>query len=102
MSPKDPILDLFIGRDGSAWRLYFAPRSLLPPDFARRVNAKRELYPITGRPDAEDLRQFMWETDSPFECRLIADGGMEIRAEGRSAITLLVWLRNFALTDANP
>jgi hypothetical protein len=97
MSPKTPVVDLFIGRDASAWRLYFAPRSCVPAAFARRVNERREIYPV-GRPDAEDLRQFMWETDSPYEHRVTADGGIEILAEGRSAITLIGWLRD--LVDA--
>jgi len=35
----------------------------------------------------------MWETDSPFERRVTADGGVEIIAKGRSAITLVVWLQ---------
>jgi len=42
----------------------------------------------------------MGETDSPYQHRRIADGGLEIRAEGRSAVTLLVWLD--ALVRAAP
>jgi hypothetical protein len=34
----------------------------------------------------------MWATDSPYEHRRVNDGGVEIRAEGRCAVTLLVWL----------
>lgn len=91
MTEKAPVLDIFIGRHGDAWRLYFAPLSWMPAMLGVRTNGRREIFPV-GRPDADDLEKFMWATDSPYEHRPIADGGIEIRAEGRSAVTLLVWL----------
>jgi len=36
----------------------------------------------------------MWETDAPFARSPTTDGGIEIRAEGRSAVTLAVWLQD--------
>ena len=56
-----------------------------------RANGCREIFPV-ARPDANDLANFMFQTDSPYQHRRIADGGVEIRTEGRSAVTLLVWL----------
>jgi hypothetical protein len=50
-----------------------------------------EIFPV-ARPDADDLERFMWDTDSPYDHRRTTDGGLEIRAEGRSAMTLVVWL----------
>ena len=85
------MLDVFIGRRGDAWRLVFAPLSWMPPMLGVRANGCREIFPV-ARPDADDLAKFMGETDSPYEHHRIADGGVEIRAEGRSAVTLLVWL----------
>jgi hypothetical protein len=43
-------------------------------------------------PDWNQLERFMWETDSPYEKRLTTSGGAEIRARGRSAVTLVSWL----------
>jgi hypothetical protein len=47
-----------------------------------------------GRPDVADLDAFTWECDAPFERHATADGGVEIRAEGRSAVVLVTWLRD--------
>jgi hypothetical protein len=64
-----------------------------------RMDEHREIYPV-ARPDAADLDRFMFETDSPYEHRVTADGGLEIRAAGRSAITLLVWLEGIVSASA--
>lgn len=99
MTEKAPVLDVFIGRHGDGWRMVFAPASWMPPMLQVWANDRREIFPV-ARPDADDLAKFMGKTDSPYESRRIADGGLEIRAEGRSAVTLLVWLD--ALVRAAP
>src|ERR1700730_4024991 len=91
MTQKAPVLDLFIGRHGHAWRLYVAPASWRPGVLRTRMDEHREVFPV-ARPDADDLERFMWETDSPYEHRRTGDGGVEILAKGRAAVTLLVWL----------
>jgi hypothetical protein len=91
MISKAPVLDLFIGRDGDAWRLYVAATSWKPMLLLDRMDERGSVFPV-GKPDVADLARFMWNVDSPFEKRLTADGGVEILAKGRSAIALLVWL----------
>jgi len=88
---KTPVLDLLIARDGDAWRLYLAPLSWRPGLLLMRMGKDGTVFPV-ARPDPEDLERFMWETDSPYEQRRTNDGGIEIVAKGRSAVTLLVWL----------
>jgi hypothetical protein len=97
MTEKAPLLDVFIGRHGSAWRMYFAPASWRPSMLQSWMNEHREIFPV-ARPDAGDLEKFMWATDSPYQHRKTADGGLEIRAEGRSGVTLLVWLDELVLS----
>jgi hypothetical protein len=58
-----------------------------------RADEHREIFPV-AKPDADDFDRFMRETDSPYEYRRTSDGGIEILAEGRSAVTLLVWLED--------
>jgi hypothetical protein len=91
MREQLPVLDLFIGRDGDAWRLYLAPGSWVPGLLAVRVDEHREVHPV-AKPDAEDLDRFMFDADAPYGHRRTSDGGMEIIARGRSAICLLIWL----------
>jgi len=91
MIPKAPVLDIFIGRDGEAWRIYLASTSWKPGLLRSRMDEHGQVFPV-ARPDIEDLDRFMWEVDSPFERRPTTDGGVEILAKGRSAVTLLVWL----------
>jgi hypothetical protein len=93
MNPKTPVLDLFIGRDHDAWRLYVAETSWTPGLLRARMDEHGEIFPV-ARPDADDLDKFMFETDSPYEHRRTSDGGIEILAKGRSAVTLLVWLED--------
>jgi hypothetical protein len=95
--PKAPVIDIFIGRDGDAWRLYVAPRSWWP-GFLWNRGDERGVFPV-ARPDVEDLDRCMWDNDSPFERRPTTDGGVEILAKGRSAITLLVWLERIVGTN---
>jgi hypothetical protein len=93
MTEKTPVLDLFIGRDGDAWRLYVAPASWRPGLLQMRMDEHGEIFPV-AQPDPDDLERFMWDTDSPYEQRRTGDGGVEILAKGRSAVTLLVWLED--------
>jgi hypothetical protein len=99
MTPKSPAIDVFIGRDGDVWRMYFAPRSWVPLLLFRSMGPNREIYPV-ARPDADDLDRHMWESDSPYEARKTSDGGLEIRAAGRSAICLLLWLEDLVKRGA--
>lgn len=71
--------------------MYSAPSSWRTP-FGSSMDQRGDVFPVQ-RPDIADLDRFMWETDSPFERRVTADGGVEIIAKGRSAITLVVWLQ---------
>src|SRR5580658_2702135 len=91
MTPKAPVLDLFIGRDGQGWRLYVAATSWKPLLLRDRKDERGSVFPV-AKPDPDDLDKFMFETDSPYEARRTTDGGVEILAKGRSAVTLLVWL----------
>jgi hypothetical protein len=93
MEPKAPVLDLFIGRDHDAWRLYVAPNSRDAGLLRMRLDDSGTIFPV-AKPDADDLDRFMFETDSPYEHRRSVDGGLEILAMGRSAVTLLVWLED--------
>jgi hypothetical protein len=98
MTPKAPVLDLFIGRDGDPWRLYVAPTSWRPMLLRDRMGERGSIFPV-AKPDAEDLDRFMWKLDSQYDKRVTADGGVEILAKGRSAIALLVWLEGLVGAD---
>jgi len=81
-------------RSGSARCTYVGPEGRVSiivrgcPEYrVRSLTA----FPV-AKPDADDLERFMLETDSPYEHRRTSDGGIEILANGRSAVTLLVWL----------
>jgi hypothetical protein len=92
VAPKTPVLDLFIGRDGDAWRLYVAPTSWMPELLRRRMDERGEIFPVAA-PDLADLDRLMGNADAPFVRRPTTDGGMEIFARGRSAEVLIGWLR---------
>jgi hypothetical protein len=91
MKDQAPVLDVFIGRAGDAWKLYSAPLSWRTP-FLPYMDARGDIYPVR-QPDLEDLERFMWESDSPYGPRPTSDGGLQIVARGRSAVTLAVWLQ---------
>jgi hypothetical protein len=92
MTPKSPVLDLFIGRDGDAWRLYVAPTSWKPELLRRRMDERGEIFPVAA-PDLADLDRVMGNAGAPFERRPTTDGGVEVLAQGRSAkVLLLGWL----------
>jgi len=65
MIPKAPVLDIFIGRRGDAWRLDVAPSSWKPGLLWIRMDGHGEIFPV-ARPDVDDLDRFMWDVDSPF------------------------------------
>jgi hypothetical protein len=100
MTPKGPVVDILIARDGEAWRIYQAPKSWRGGILRSRADERGDVFPV-GRPDAADLDRFMWETDSPYDGRPTGDGGIEIVAKGRSAVCLLVWLEEL-VKRANP
>jgi hypothetical protein len=59
MIPKTPVLDLFIGRDGEAWRHYVAPNSWKPGllrDRWRRKIPAREFPSGSSRPAPRRVR----------------------------------------------
>ena len=92
MAPKTPVLDVSIGRDGDAWRLYVAPTSWKPELLRRRMDERGEIFPVAA-PDLADLDRVMCNADAPFERRPTTDGGVEVLAQGRSAkVLLLGWL----------
>jgi hypothetical protein len=92
VTPKSPVLDLFIGRHGAAWRLYVAPTSWKPELLRRQMNERGEIFPV-AEPDVADLDRMMCNAHAPFERRPTMDGGVEILAHGRSAkVVLLGWL----------
>ena len=101
MAPKTPVLDLFIGRDGNAWRLYVAPTSWRPELLRRRMDERGEIFPVAA-PDLADLDRVMCNADAPFDRRPTADGGVEVLARGRSAkVLLLGWLAGIIGMSAN-
>src|SRR5450432_2569423 len=55
---EDPVLDLFIGRDGDAWRLYVAPTSWTPELLRRRMDERGDIFPVAA-PDLADLDRVM-------------------------------------------
>jgi len=92
MTPKTPVLDLFIGRDGGAWRLCVAATSWKPHLLRRRLDEQGEIFPVAS-PDLTDLDRVMWNANAPFERRPTTDGGVEILAQGRSGkVLFLGWL----------
>jgi hypothetical protein len=101
MTPKTPVLDLFIGRDGDAWRLYVAPTSWKPELLRRRMDERGEILPVAA-PDLANLDRLMGNANAPFERRPTTDGGVEVLAQGRSAkVLLLGWLAGIVGTLAN-
>ena len=100
MSEQLPVIDVFIGRDGTGWRFYSAPFSWKTP-FSLHLNDRGCIFPV-GRPDLDDLDRFMWETDAPYERRPTSDGGVEILARGRSAVTLVIWLTELIEAGKSP
>ena len=97
--PGDPrsgstvTLDVYIGPDRVGARLYLTRRSWLPPVLRDHLDENLEAK-LPKLPDWEAFDRFMWETDSPHEKRVTTSGGAEIKAKGRSAVTLLVWLES--------
>jgi len=100
VTPQTPVIDVYIGRDGGAWRLYSAPRSWRTP-FSLAMDKRGDIFPV-GQPDIADLDRFMWDTDSVFERRPTADGGVEIVAKGRSAVTLVTWIQELVERGKRP
>jgi hypothetical protein len=92
MRTQRPVFHIYIGRDGDAWRLHVAGTSWTPNLLRNRMDERREIFPV-ARPDVDDLDRLMRDGDSPFLRRTIPEDGLEILAKGRSAVTLVVWLK---------
>lgn len=92
-TPKNPVIDMLIMRDGDAWRLLLALTSWVPGTLRERLDKRHEIYPVNN-PGAADLDAFMFESDAPYQGGATADGGVQILAKGRSAICLLIWLED--------
>lgn len=86
-----PVIDIFIGPDRGGWRLYFPRASWCPPMLRDHLDENLEAFPVK-EPDLADLERHMWAGDAPYEKSVTKHGGVEIRASGRSAIVLGVWL----------
>lgn len=91
MTTQTPVIEAFIGRDGDAWRLYIAPSSWCPPMLRSPLDDHLEAFPVAA-PDLKQLDAQMWSCDAPYEKHETSLGGVEIKAKGRSATALLVWL----------
>ena len=90
MDPKRPTLDVFLCRQGDAWRLDFSPQSWRTP-FLLHMDDHGVVFPV-GRPDLDELDRAMWNADAPYEKRMSRGGGVQVVANGRSAIALVAWL----------
>jgi hypothetical protein len=98
MMPRAPVIDVFIGRDGEAWRLYFAATSWKPGLLRDLMDERGSVFPV-AKPDVKDLDRFMWKVDSPYDKHVTTHGGIEILAKGRSAIAVAAWLEGIVGTD---
>jgi hypothetical protein len=65
----------------------------MPGLLRARADERGSIFPV-AKPDVDDLDRFMFDTDSPYQHRRTGDGGIEIVASGRSAVTLLTWLED--------
>jgi hypothetical protein len=99
MTEQAPPFDLFVSPDRVGARLYLTRRSWLPPVLRDHLDENLEAK-LAALPDWTAFDRFMWETDSPHEKRITTSGGAEIRARGRSAVTLLVWLEGVLRGEA--
>jgi hypothetical protein len=100
MTTQTPVLDVLIGRDGDAWRLYVAATSWQPTVLQARMDERGSIFPV-ARPDLQNLNKFMLNVDCSCHKRLTADGGVEILARGRSAIAVFAWLERIILPSTS-
>jgi hypothetical protein len=91
MNDGTPVIDVFISADRRGSRLYFTRTSWCPPMLRDRLDENLEAFPVKPL-DLDDLESHMWRCDAPYEKRVTTMGGAEIRAKGRSAVVLTVWL----------
>jgi hypothetical protein len=92
---KRPVIDIFIGRDGPAWRLYVAPSSW-KPGYLGEMDAG-SVFPV-GQPNVAALDRLLRRVGTPVDRRQTGDGGVEILATGRAAVAVAAWLAE--LVDA--
>ena len=82
-------LNLFCSREGDAWRVHVnAP--VLPRYLQCYFDLHGEAYPALL--DFEDLERFMGGRQAPYAKRVARTGGVELTAEGESAVALCEWL----------
>lgn len=61
-------------------------------------NADREIFPLPV-PDFDDLDQFMWDLDTPYEKHVNDHGNVDLRARGLAAICLSEWLQGLFIQE---
>jgi hypothetical protein len=98
MSPQAPgtsdneelVLELFCtrARQSDAWLLYLRP-TRLPHSFRRCFDRYGK---GTAYLDFEDLDRYMGKRGLSFDKRISKLGDVELRARGRSAAELIMWL----------
>jgi hypothetical protein len=86
-----PVLDVFIGRDAAAWRLYFAPSSWRPRHFPTADDGT--VFPVL-RPSVAELDRFIRRVGCRIERRQTVGGGREVLARGRAAVGVAAWLEH--------
>lgn len=91
--------EVLIQRDTDAWRLH--ARGWVPGHARTRLDVRGEFYPL-GEPDVEDLEQFMWAFDAPYQARRTSQGSVEITATGRAASALWEWLTELIEATTSP
>ena len=69
MTQQSPVLDIFIGTDRAAWRLYVAPHAWCPPMLRDHLEA----FPV-AEPDLAELDRHTWANDAPYEKRVTKTG----------------------------
>jgi hypothetical protein len=88
--------EVLIQPDAAAWRLH--ARGWIPLYARMKLDVRGDVFPV-GEPNLQDLEQFMWALDAPYEARRTSEGSVEIAATGRGANAVWEWLTE--LIEAN-
>lgn len=81
-----PLLNVFCMKEGDAWRVHLAPRSI-PPDLERLFDQHGEAYPVLL--DWEDLERQMRAAGAEYQTHVSRAGSVELTAEGAPAAAAL-------------